>query len=161
MNLIIKQIRKNLKLTQVEFAKRVGVGLRFLRELEQGKPTIRLDKLNQILEFLGCHLEIMRNDKNYVPKQFINSFAYEKGWTKEFKLKIRQRDNFTCQLCGMTESEQLERSSHPLHVHHIDFNKFNHEINNLISLCYICHGKTNGDKEYYQQKLKEIIENKA
>ena len=48
----IKDLRKRLGLTQVEFAKRAGIGLRFLRELEQGKTTIRLDKLNQVLDFL-------------------------------------------------------------------------------------------------------------
>lgn len=62
LNEHIKELRKNSGLTQIEFAKRVGVGLRFIRELEQGKTTIRLDKLNQVLEFLGCHLEVRRND---------------------------------------------------------------------------------------------------
>jgi len=57
----IKELRKNTGLTQIEFAKRVGVGLRFVRELEQGKATVRLDKLNQVLEFLGYHLEVKRN----------------------------------------------------------------------------------------------------
>lgn len=59
----IKILRKNAKLTQREFALRAGVGLRFIRELEQGKKTIRMDKLNQVLEFLGFHLEILRNDQ--------------------------------------------------------------------------------------------------
>ena len=46
-----------------EFARRASVGLRFVRELEQGKTTVRLDKLNQVLEFLGHHLEVVRNGK--------------------------------------------------------------------------------------------------
>lgn len=58
----IKDSRKSIGLTQVEFARRVGVGLRFLRELEQGKPTVRMDKLVQVLDFLGYHLEIKKND---------------------------------------------------------------------------------------------------
>ena len=62
LNEDIKGLRKKTRLTQVEFAKRVGVGLRFIRELEQGKSTIRLDKLNQVLEFLGFHLEVERNE---------------------------------------------------------------------------------------------------
>ncbi len=57
----IKLLRKNAKITQVELSKRVGVGLRFIRELEQGKPTVRLDKVNQVIEFFGCHLEVKRN----------------------------------------------------------------------------------------------------
>ena len=62
LNEHIKELRKKSGLTQIEFAKRVGVGLRFVRELEQGKSTIRLDKLNQVLNFLGCHLEVKRNE---------------------------------------------------------------------------------------------------
>ena len=58
----VKILRKKSGLTQVEFAKRAGLGLRFIRELEQGKSTIRLDKLNQVLEFFGCHLEVKRNE---------------------------------------------------------------------------------------------------
>ena len=45
----IKQNRKALGLTQEEFAMRAGLGLRFVRELEQGKKTLRLDKVNQAL----------------------------------------------------------------------------------------------------------------
>ena len=62
INKQIKNLRKKLGLTQIDFAKRVGVGLRFLRELEGGKATVRLDKLNQVLDFLGFHLEIIRNE---------------------------------------------------------------------------------------------------
>lgn len=45
----IKQKRKELGLTQEEFAIRSGLGLRFVRELEQGKETVRMDKVNQAL----------------------------------------------------------------------------------------------------------------
>ena len=57
----IKSLRKKAGLTQVEFAKRTGVGLRFVRELEHGKTTVRLEKVAQVLEFLGYHLELARN----------------------------------------------------------------------------------------------------
>ena len=40
-------------LTQIDLAEKSGVGLRFVRELEQGKPTLRLDKVNQVLALLG------------------------------------------------------------------------------------------------------------
>ena len=66
----IKELRKKAGLTQIEFAKRAGLGLRFVRELEQGKSTIRLDKLNQVLEFFGYHLEAIRNEsKNTSTKE--------------------------------------------------------------------------------------------
>ncbi len=65
----IKNLRKKNGLTQVEFAKRAGVGLRFLRELEHGKMTIRMDKLLQVLDFLGYHLELKRNELQHAAKQ--------------------------------------------------------------------------------------------
>ena len=49
----IKEQRKKLGLTQEEFAMRAGLGLRFVRELEQGKETVRLDKVNQALAMFG------------------------------------------------------------------------------------------------------------
>ncbi len=45
----IKQKRKEYGLTQEDFAMRSGLGLRFVRELEQGKQTVRMDKVNQAL----------------------------------------------------------------------------------------------------------------
>ena len=50
---LIKQKRKEAGLTQEEFAMRSGLGLRFVRELEQGKPTVRMDKVNQALAMFG------------------------------------------------------------------------------------------------------------
>ena len=49
----IKENRKLAGLTQEEFALRSGMGLRFVRELEQGKPTVRMDKVNQALAMFG------------------------------------------------------------------------------------------------------------
>lgn len=55
MNLadFVKDKRKLVKLTQPELAEKAGVGLRFIRELEQGKETLRLDKVNQVLKLFG------------------------------------------------------------------------------------------------------------
>ena len=49
----IKEERKKAGLTQEEFAMRAGLGLRLVRELEQGKETVRLDKVNQALAMFG------------------------------------------------------------------------------------------------------------
>ena len=56
----VKAKRKNLKLTQEELAQKSGVGLRFLRELEQGKTTLRLDKVNQVLDMFGSEVGVIR-----------------------------------------------------------------------------------------------------
>ena len=52
----VKYNRSKLKLTQEELAQKAGVGLRFIRELEQGKATLRMDKVNQVLDLFGFTL---------------------------------------------------------------------------------------------------------
>ena len=47
---------KQYGLTQVELSEKSGVGLRFVRELEQGKQTLRLDKVNQVLNLFGSEV---------------------------------------------------------------------------------------------------------
>jgi len=54
----IAKMRKAAGLTQAELARRAGVGLRFVRELEQGKPTVRLDKVCAVLSLFGCELAV-------------------------------------------------------------------------------------------------------
>lgn len=68
MNLaaFVKEKRKLVKLTQPELAEKAGVGLRFIRELEQGKQSLRLDKVNQVLQLFGY-------ETGAVPKQ-LNPF---------------------------------------------------------------------------------------
>ena len=50
----VKYNRSKLRITQEELAEKAGVGLRFIRELEQGKETLRMDKVNQVLALFGC-----------------------------------------------------------------------------------------------------------
>ncbi len=61
MNLseFVKDKRKVVKLTQPELAEKAGVGLRFIRELEQGKKTLRLDKVNKVLQLFGCEVGVV------------------------------------------------------------------------------------------------------
>ena len=63
----VKLKRKENKLTQVELAERSGVGLRFLRELEQGKETLKLHKVNQVLQMFSSTLVVgeMERDLSY------------------------------------------------------------------------------------------------
>ena len=52
----VKAKRKQFGLTQEELSRKSGVGLRFVRELEQGKETLRMDKVNQVLSLFGAEL---------------------------------------------------------------------------------------------------------
>ena len=59
----VKAMRKQYNLTQVELSEKSGVGLRLVRELEQGKQTLRLDKVNQILNLFGCEVGVVPMNK--------------------------------------------------------------------------------------------------
>lgn len=58
----VKRKRKEAGLTQEEFAMRSGLGLRFVRDLEQGKETVRMDKVNQALAMFGMETVPGRKD---------------------------------------------------------------------------------------------------
>ncbi len=75
----IKERRKQLELTQPELAERAGVGLRFIRELEQGKQTVRLDKVSQVLHFFGCQLGVVEMENTWEKQTYftkMNSRVY-------------------------------------------------------------------------------------
>jgi len=56
LSTFIKEKRKQFGLTQQDLSEKSGVGLRFVRELEQGKSTLRMDKVNQVLALFGAEL---------------------------------------------------------------------------------------------------------
>ena len=58
-------MRKRYDLTQIDLSEKAGVGLRFVRELEQGKQTLRMDKVNQVLILFGAKLAPNQIDKDY------------------------------------------------------------------------------------------------
>ena len=60
----VKEKRNAAKLTQPELAEKAGVGLRFVRDLEQGKETLRLDKVNQVLQLFGYHVGAIPMNRN-------------------------------------------------------------------------------------------------
>ena len=60
----VKAKRKQFGLTQEELSRKSGVGLRFVRELEQGKETLRMDKVNQVLSLFGAALSPREGDRS-------------------------------------------------------------------------------------------------
>lgn len=55
----VKKERKALSLTQTELARKAGVGLRFVRDLEQGKESLRMDTVNKVLKLFGKCLGVV------------------------------------------------------------------------------------------------------
>ena len=59
----VKARRKTLKINQVELSEKAGVGLRFVRDLEQGKASLRMDKVNDVLRLFGHELGPVEMDR--------------------------------------------------------------------------------------------------
>ena len=63
LSMQVKAMRMAAGLTQVKMAMRTGVGLRFVRDVEQGKPSVRLDKVNDVLALFGFHVEAVKDHR--------------------------------------------------------------------------------------------------
>jgi hypothetical protein len=81
-------------------------------------------------------------------------FPYSSDFNNKLKLKIRERDHFTCQICGEKENGKAHD------VHHINYDKEDSRESNLICLCQVgnaCHQKTNGNREYWMKFLSKLV----
>lgn len=84
-------------------------------------------------------------------------------FNKILKEKIRKRDNYRCQQCFRHQDELYDKKGkkYSLNIHHINYNKRNNSLNNLISLCRNCHTQTNYSRNdwtnYFKNKIMEAI----
>jgi len=78
---------------------------------------------------------------------------YSLVWNEKYREQIRYRYKYTCQLCGCSEIANGRK----LDVHHIDYNKQNCKESNLISLCRMCHPKTNYNRRYWEDLFKKGV----
>lgn len=97
--------------------------------------------------FLSGNSNHSRGEDHYNWRGGIAEDPYAIGFTEALKAEVRQRDGFTCQLCGVPE-EELDRH---LVVHHCDADKSNHALSNLISLCSSCHGRVHSSLESFEE----------
>ena len=91
---------------------------------------------------------------------WIDGRSYEK-YPKEFNQslrdKIRERDNYICRGCEMTQEEHFIVYSRDLEIHHIDYNRKNCKEDNLITLCKQCNIRANKNRDYWEQLFKEKL----
>ena len=81
----------------------------------------------------------------------ISTLPWGKEFTRELKDKIRNRDNYTCQICGDKETKRRHA------VHHIDYDKENNNPENLITLCTACHCRTGYKRKHWMSFFKEMV----
>ncbi len=114
-------------------------------EYKVGQPNIYFP--------LGSSRPDMAKENHWNWQNGISFEPYTIEFNRQLKELIRSRDNFTCQDCGVTEKEMDRR----LCIHHIDYNKENCLLDNLITLCRSCNAKVNFNRkqwtEYFQEKI--------
>lgn len=77
-----------------------------------------------------------------VQENILNLYGPE--YSVDFRISVKKRDGYKCQLCG---------STHHVQCHHIDYNKRNSSLDNPVTLCSGCHNKTHYNREFWFNKL--------
>ena len=78
---------------------------------------------------------------------------YGSEFDNNLKEQVRFRDTYKCQECGCSQLENGKQ----LDVHHIDYNKKNSQLSNLIALCISCHRATNSNRQYWQEHFSKTV----
>jgi len=114
---------------------KISLGCRGKKAWNKGiKQTIKAIKLNS-----ESHL----GSKNAAWRGGISIGKYSVDWTRTLRIAVRERDKYTCKICGEKQGDVT------YHVHHIDYDKKNCNLDNLITLCGNCHRKTNHNRDYW------------
>jgi len=143
---------KNLKYSEEQKSKLNLKGLSLGHGWNKGIPANR-EHLEKLMG--GLHRWVKNNHyPNW--KGGISFDPYPPEFNDRLKYKIRKRDNFTCQFPGC----QTKENGRAHDCHHINYQKNDNEETNLITLCYKCHMKTNGNRDYWMNYFQEYLSNK-
>lgn len=109
-----------------------------------GYQTGRIKPWNKGLKMSKEYCEklskIRRGELNANWKGGLSFQPYNKEWNNNIKQNIRNKYNYKCKICGNYGNT----------VHHIDYDKYNCNENNLVNLCNKCHSKTNFNRNYWK-----------
>jgi len=105
--------------------------------------TKRSEEVRQMQSELKKGLYLGEDNPNWRGGKPVRGYPVE--FSKELKTMIRKRYNFICQICG----------KRGFSVHHVDYDKSNSSEDNFIVLCRSCHTKTNYNRDYWEELLKE------
>jgi len=141
------------KIIPTEYRKRISETLkRYMSTPEIKKKMSDVFKKNWANpELRKRMIEANTGEKSHAWRGGISFEPYSPEWTKVLKKLIKERDDYTCQLCNKKGKV----------VHHIDYNKKNCKPENLIALCEHCHSKTNYNREKWKKFFDEIMQQKS
>jgi len=105
----------------------------------------------------GKKLTQRKGNPSYIHGQGRKNYSIE--FRPSLKQKIRKRDNFKCQCCGLLEVKNKRGIKHiNLSIHHIDYNKENCKKKNLISVCQVCNSKVNFNRDYWYAYFRYLLD---
>lgn len=134
----------------VETKKKVSEGLKeYYQKHPERKEVLResTKALWQNLEYRSKHC----GENNGSWKDGSSVVLYPCEFSNFLKSQIKERDNYTCQICGCTDRNELR-------VHHIDYNKKNNHPSNLVTLCCRCNPKVNGNRSYWEAFFSVLLQ---
>jgi len=82
---------------------------------------------------------------------------YSPQFNEGLKEKVRRRDGYVCQKCGMTQEEALKKFHKKPAIHHVDYDKHNCDLSNLVSLCARCSSDVNFNREYWTKYFSQKV----
>ena len=134
-----KEIREKLR----QYSTFGITGMKGRKHSEETKNKMRISQL-------GKHV----GNKGGNWKGGLSYERYPIDWTQTLRRSIRERDRYTCKLCGDLQGDRT------LDVHHIDYEKKNCNPYNLITLCRKCNIRVNSKRNYWTQYFQKIMLNK-
>jgi hypothetical protein len=139
----------------------------------------KVERVKRICLFCGKEFEIkitrlkFGKGKFCCPEHFYlwNRGANHSGWaggvkghkpythefSEEFKEKVKDRDNYTCQKCGITEAEHKEKYGYGLSIHHINYNKKETTFENTLTACNRCNTSMNSHRKFWQEYWQAVM----
>ncbi len=149
-----------------------SIGVQSTRCLECSYDYLKENRKKQFC--IDCGKEIYRDcrskyckncsqqgEKSHNWQGGISFEPYTIEFNSQLKLKIRERDDYNCQKCNITEEEHLIIYGRVLGVHHIDYDKQNCDEDNLTTLCNECNLRVNYNRkhweEYFQERISDLI----
>ena len=134
-----------------------------LSQAHKGKPTWNKGKIGIYSEETlkkmseGKIKTAIRGEEHHNWLGGISFEPYTPDFNERFKKGIRERDNYTCLLCNLSEENSLKLYKQLLTIHHIDYVKKNSFPQNCCSLCNSCNCLVNKDREIWTRHFQELL----